>query len=120
MDRHVQQQRALARSTPLQFREPLGLTERMLHQLGAHEGGHQANCLQLELKLAVPARDAGERPLDHCERLQRILAARAARPHQRDRRLRALHLIDRGVGRLDHMVERLGTAEAVLGTREVK
>ena len=120
MNRHVQQQLALARRAALQVSEALSLTERMVHQLGAHEGGHQANRLQLELELAVPAGDAGERPLDHGERLQWILATRAARPHQRDRRLRALHVVDGGVGRLDHPVERLGPTEPVLGARKVE
>ena len=120
VDRHVQQQLALTRAAAFEVREPLGLAERIPHQRGAHEDGHEADRLQPELELPIAAGDAGDRPLDHRQRLLRILAPRTARPHQRERGVRALHIVHRDLGRREHVVERLGTAEAVLGPCEVQ
>ena len=116
----MQQQLALARRAALQARKPLSLAERLLKQRGAHEGRHQAHRLQPELELAVAAGDAGDRLLDHGERLQGVLAPGTAGPHQRERRLRPLFLIERGVGRCQHVVERLGAAEPVFGPGELE
>jgi hypothetical protein len=64
-------------------------------QLHAAEGGHEAHPFEFELEFAVASGHAGDRRLDHRDRLARVLSSRAARPHQGQRRPRALLGVER-------------------------
>jgi hypothetical protein len=120
VDGHVQQQLAFAGRAALEIREPLGRAEQLLEQPRVEERRHLATRLEPELELPVPAGHALDRPLDQGEHLSGVPAPRTGRPHQRQRGLGEIDLVQRGVARREHAVERLGEAEPVFSSCQIQ